>query len=720
MGRGTKIRGGTRTVRRTRDHRRGALGAAALVLVLTVAPAGGEAPSGVGLYGLPGLVDMPDGRAAPDGTLTLSSNYRNGVLRNTLAFQITPRLSGAFRYSYLERFLSNGASLYDRSFDLRYQLVAQGERWPGIAIGLQDFGGTGIFGSEYIAATHQVTPRLSVTGGIGWGRLGSYDGFANPLGALDRRFEARPGFSGRIEDTGRINVDRFFRGDAALFGGIAWQATARLRLVAEYSSDAYVEESSRMGFDHRSPVNFGAQYRLRHGGDLGVYVLHGSAVTLQYAYQFDPARPRFPSGRETAPPPVVARDSVAAASWGAQQGARPGPAGTAALAAALHDQGLVLESLDLAGDTAVLGIGNGVWNAGAQAIGRAARTASAHLPPEVAVLRIRPMEKGMALAEVVILRADLEELEHAPDGAWQSYLRAGIIEAKGPLAAAPGANPSFQGDVTGYLSPSVFDPDNPLRADLGVQARFEHTLAPGWQLAGALRKRLIGNRDQVTRLSDSVLPHVRSDGGLYDRVADPELSYLTVEHFFRPGPQLYGRLTAGYLERMYGGVSAELLWKPVASRLALGAELNYARQRDHDALFGFRDYDVITGHGSAYYDLGGGYLGQVDMGRYLAGDWGATVALDREFGNGVTVGAFFTLTDVSFDDFGEGSFDKGIRLTVPLSWLTGEASRRGFSTTIRPVLRDGGARLEVRNRLYGLVRGYHQPELAEHWARFWR
>lgn len=179
-------------------------------------------------------------------------------------------------------------------------------------------------------------------------------------------------------------------------------------------------------------------------------------------------------------------------------------------------------------------------------------------------------------------------------------------------------------------------------------------------------------------------------------------------------------MTAGYLETMYGGLSTELLWKPINGPLALGAEVNYAKKRDYDQLFGFQDYDIVTGHASAYYDFGEGYLGQVDVGRYLAGDYGATFSLDREFDNGFRVGAFFTLTDVSFDDFGEGSFDKGIRFTFPIDWLTGTPVQGGYGTTIRPVQRDGGARLDVRNRLYEVVRGSQTNELEDRWGRFWR
>jgi hypothetical protein len=179
-------------------------------------------------------------------------------------------------------------------------------------------------------------------------------------------------------------------------------------------------------------------------------------------------------------------------------------------------------------------------------------------------------------------------------------------------------------------------------------------------------------------------------------------------------------VTGGYLERMFGGISGELLWKRTDSPFALGAEINYVKQRDFDQLFGFQDYDVATGHVSAYIQLGGGFHAQVDAGRYLAKDWGATFSLDREFGNGWKVGAFATFTDVSFDDFGEGSFDKGIRITIPISWITGEPNKTDYSTTIRPLLRDGGARLDVGGRLYERVRPLQKPALQDGWGRFWR
>ncbi len=212
---------------------------------------------------------------------------------------------------------------------------------------------------------------------------------------------------------------------------------------------------------------------------------------------------------------------------------------------------------------------------------------------------------------------------------------------------------------------------------------------------------------------------MRSEANNYDK-ADPSIPRLTAAWYFRPGDDLFGRVTFGYLESMFAGISGEVLWAPNASRLSLGVEVNEVVQRDFDMLFELRDYQVTTGHVSAYYDLPSGYGFQLDAGRYLAGDWGATFTLDRTFDNGWRVAAFATLTDVPFEEFGEGSFDKGIVVEIPVGWTSGLPDQRVAPITIRPILRDGGARLNIDGRLYDVVRDAQGPSLGDTWGRFWR
>jgi len=55
-----------------------------------------------------------------DGALAFTSSFAGPTIRNTLTFQITPKLQGTFRYGVIDQYLAGGTkSLYDRSFDLR-------------------------------------------------------------------------------------------------------------------------------------------------------------------------------------------------------------------------------------------------------------------------------------------------------------------------------------------------------------------------------------------------------------------------------------------------------------------------------------------------------------------------------------------------------------------------------------------------------------------------
>ena len=94
--------------------------------------------------------------------------------------------------------------------------------------------------------------------------------------------------------------------------------------------------------------------------------------------------------------------------------------------------------------------------------------------------------------------------------------------------------------------------------------------------------------------------------------------------------------------------------------------------------------------------------------------------MTRRFRNGWSLGVFATFTDVPFEEFGEGSFDKGINVSIPVAWLSGRATRDTVDRTIRPVTRDGGARLQVRDRLYDLTRPLQTDAVTDSWGRFWR
>ena len=687
--------------------------ATGLAFVWTIAAA--ERPS-INVYGMPGIVEMPSAEKLPDGELSFSSAVSLSNSRNTVTFQVFPRVTAAFRYTIFRDYMPRTGPLdslfkgqvFDRSFDLQFALAEEDQLGVDVAVGLRDFLGTGIASAEYIVASRNVTDAVKLSFGMGWGRLSGRGSFDNPVGLISDSFKTRGARD--FEQGGQIEAAQWFKGDASLFAGLDWQVTDRTSLQLEYSPDEYERELAFSEIENTTPINIALQYRFDNDATLRGYVVGGENIGAQFSFFLDPSQRVVPGGADAGPVPTAAQNPGAGASW-----ADP-DALTAEMTARLREEGLQFDALNINGSTATLYIENQRWDVEAQAAGRAARVMAATLPTSVQTFTVVFQEAGLPLSSVTSQRSDLATFENDYDGAWRTLSRS-RIEGAGVRGEAPAR---LEYSLSPYVALSLFDPQSPIRADFGPQLDLGFRAAPGLNFAGRFRYPLFGNLGDSERNSDSVLPRVRSEGFLYAREADFEINRLTAEYLWRPGDETFARVTGGYLENMFGGVSAEVLWRPIDSRFAWGAEINYAKQRDFDMLFGFQDYDVVTGHASAYMDLGNSYNARIDAGRYLAGDWGATFAVDREFNNGVRVGGFFTLTDVSTEDFGEGSFDKGIEIEFPLSYFTGQSSQLSVAETIRPVQRDGGARLQVDNRLYDLTRDYGGSELADGWGRYLR
>ena len=692
------------------------LSSLALGTALSTAPALAEMTRSLNMNGATGLIDMPSGDAQDDATFSFSIGNIGPITRTTLSFQASERLSASFRFQTWrdwDTIIPGDKEETDRSIDLRYQVLKEGKFVPAVTIGLQDLTSRGMFASEYIAATKTFGDRLKVTAGLGWGRLGSYQGIGAPFGD-------RP----PVDPTGTPNADQWFRGEAAPFAGVEYRINDSWTFKGEYSSDAYLLEDDERGLiDRDSPFNFGLEYQRGPNVRMGIYSLYGSEVGLAFHIILDPKSRATGGVVGTAPVPVKARPARAAdpeaydGGWVTQADA--GPILRENLAKRLAADGIAVENLAYTATTVQVRIRNGRIDAGSQAIGRTARALSHVMPASVEVFEIVPVVNGIGVSKITIRRSDLESLEYTADNATLLRERITVTDA--------GAVPAFSlGDENLYpkfrwsLKPVVRLAE-PAKGDIGLRLSGSYDFAPGLVLSGSIYKQLASNRDSATP-STSTLPHVRTDSGRYNEFGDPALERLTLAWYAHPAENFYSRVTFGYLERMHAGVSGEVLWKPVDSQLALGVELNYTKQRDTDGGLGFDeyDYDVVTGYVSAYYDFGNGYLGQLDVGRYLAGDVGATLSLDRVFANGWRVGAFATVTDVSAAEFGEGGFDKGIRFTVPFNWALGTDSRRGFGMTLRPKTGDGGARVDVDDRLYESLREYHTDGLDPDWGRVWR
>ena len=177
------------------------------------------------------------------------------------------------------------------------------------------------------------------------------------------------------------------------------------------------------------------------------------------------------------------------------------------------------------------------------------------------------------------------------------------------------------------------------------------------------------------------------------------------------------RAHAGLLEPFFAGVGGEVLYKRAQSPLAIGLDIHNVIKRNFDMKFDLLDYTKTIGHLSFYYDAGEKFSVEVNAGRYLAGDWGVTTTVSRKFGSGWEVGGYATLTDVPFETFGEGSFDKAIYVSVPIDWIISSPNKTKRRLTLRPITRDGGAHLSGARALNKQIGNFNSASFKREFGR---
>ena len=367
-------------------------------------------------------------------------------------------------------------------------------------------------------------------------------------------------------------------------------------------------------------------------------------------------------------------------------------------------QNIAIQALSLTGSEAIVYYSNNKYRQEKDAVDRLVRILMANAPPNIEKIRLLPTMNSQPVNEYEILRGPTERALSQEGG--YSLVRGGNAIKDAPLQnpilaqAGAGTFPRFSWRLFPQIHQELFDPNNPFGIQFlaGVQGSVE--LLPGLLVVGEGEYSLYDNFE-TTRASDSVLPHVRTDWVRFFTEGKNGLGELDAQYNFRLAPDVSGVVRAGMLESMFAGVGGEVLWKPQGQRWALGADLFGVQERSFDRLLGLQDYKVVTGHVSLYYDSPWYDLNfALRAGQYLAGDRGVTFEVSRRFATGVEIGIFFTKTNVSAEQFGEGSFDKGFMISIPIDWSLPVQTQASLSTTQRPLQRDGGQRLTGDATLY--------------------
>jgi hypothetical protein len=651
-------------------------------------------------FGGAGLWQTPTARMAQEGELSLTASRTSPYTRYNITLQPLPWLEGIFRYvsvgnrSYGPTQLSGDQSYKDKSIDVKVRLWQESHYLPHVAVGLRDIGGTGLFSGEYVVANKRFGP-IDVSLGLGWGYVGNRGDISNPPGALDDRFRTRPGRG--ATNGGEFNSNNYFRGPMAAFGGISWQTPWKPLVVkVEYEGNDYKHEPLSNNQPQRSPVNFGAVYRPSSVVDLslalerGRTVMFGITVHTNLADHVEPAKvfdPPIPQRHPANLPPEQVDWKAVTAELG-------------------ENAGLQVTKVSRRGSELVVTSERNRYFYRAKGIGRAARVLDNQVDSSIDWYTVVTQRHDMPIVETSVRRDAFDALvDHRMDldTFRLNTERNAPVQQREEVLYTPPVKRYDGGFGLGYQQ-MVGGPDAFILYQVyaDYDADFRITQHTWW--SGAVYADLINNYNHFKYDAPSNLPRVRTDIRRYMTDSRITMPMFQVTHAQRLDTDLYGMVYAGMLESMYGGAGGELMYRPTGEHYAIGMDANWVKQRDFDQDFGFRRYHVVTGHLTGYLDTGFHSVTlSASVGRYLAGDYGVTLDVSRQFANGVRMGAWATKTNVSAKQFGEGSFDKGIYFSIPFDLMSQRSSPSRANVVWQPLYRDGGARLGRRYNLYSLT-----------------
>ena len=664
-------------------------------------------------FGGVGLLQTPTARMAPAGELSFNANRTDPYSRYSLSLQPLDWLEGTFRYTsisnrkYGSEALSGDQSYKDKAVDAKARLWQESHWLPEVALGFRDIGGTGLFSSEYFVANKRYKD-LDFSLGIAWGYIGNRGDMDNPLGYLDDRFDTRPASS----TAGDVNTNSYFRGSPALFGGVVYQTPwAPLSLKVEYDGNDYKHEPQNNNQVQDSPINIGAVYKLSDSVDLtagwerGNTALFGITLHTNFVSRKAPVKSYDPPA--TPLPPQAPTTPLDQVDWAEVSKKLEKNAGYTVERIAQRDSELMIYGEQ------------SKYFYSAKGVGRASRILDNNANDEIQWFTLVNKRYDMPMEETSVPRATFRNVVNNEQDLVDLHRTTEVNRATAHVDKTlyqQKPNPFTYGFGLGYQQ-NLGGPDGFLLYQVSAYAEGQYRFTPNTWASGGVSVNLFNNYDKFKYDSASNLPRVRTDLRQYVTTSDVTMPALQLNQARKLDQDLYGMVYGGYLEPMYAGVGGELLYRPMGERWSVGADLNYVRQRDFDQGFGLRDYRTVTGHSTSYTKLPFDLDAAVSVGRYLARDWGTTIDISREFTNGVKFGGWVTRTTASKEEYGEGSFDKGIYISIPFDEIMSVSTMSRANIAWAPLTRDGGAMLHRQYSLHTMTDGRNRDAFYENFEK---
>ena len=624
----------------------------------------------INLLGTTGYYLTPSAKFMEEGSLGFNFGKNSAFSKANFVAQPFENIEVSIFYSDIPNKaypLSLGQSYKDKGFNIKFKVLEEGKVIPAIAIGMSDIAGSGIFSGEFIVATKKIK-NFQLSAGVGWGIYAKNANFSNPLSNLSKRFENR---AKEEKETGKFDVDNYFSGkNVGLFSALSYPTENGL-FILEYSS---FESGEKFGIkEELGNLNIG-YVLMNNSFKPGIFFDSNNNINFNISSSFNFStiqNRKYQNSEKTNNPSIN-------------------------LVRNLQKNGIALKSISLdESNNLIIGIRQNTYFNQQRSVLYTAKSIEEAGFKDTEEIVVKNFYFGEEITEDIYNFSDksITKKRISNEAINQIYE---MEEEK--LYQSFNIQPAIQ---TFLASREEF-----LKYALVLNLDYKLFFSENLFIDSHVKYSIYDNFNDLFLEPITTFPNqVRSDvkdylNGLSD---GPVIEVLDLNYYKKSGDN-YFSFKAGIIERMFAGYGMEYLWVSRFNNYAIGFEIFDVKKRDYNQMFDFLDYRNTTGHINFYK-----YIKTLDMtihasaGEYLAGDKGYTLDFSKRFKNGLEMGAFYTITDVSFEDFGEGSFDKGIYISLPFS-LFQDTENSSFRWT--PLTKDPGQKLNYKFRIFDQIDRY--------------
>ena len=562
-------------------------------------------------------------------------------------------------------------SLKDKGFNIKFSKKTDLPFADYIALGLNDFAGTGIYSGEYVVSTKWIDD-YEITIGMGWGSLNNSNSFQNPLGKINNKFYSRP--TKMTGNGGRLDFNKYFSGKhASVFFAGSKIIAKNSKIIFEYDT---TERDGRIKYpEYRNNINIGFEKQINNFL-FKTSLIGGSEINFNFSFvQTYPTKYKDINHQTNKVENLNDLRSF------------------------LELNKIALTSVYEDKKTVHLNIRHNSFQNQVQP-NSIVKMNTKNVFPDKSRIAINHEAIGMEVLKVYypnettnIKNETYIDEENETEVIYLSELKYPIISSN----FFPNIK-SMIGSREGFLYQGF-----------SLENNTEIVLRKNMFILSNIKFPIANNFNELYIPPVNTYPNqVRSDIKEYLRNYDSPalLGRLELNYFKSFERKNFFRFSAGIFEDMFSGIGVDYQYYPEGSLFSLGFESYYVKKRDYKMIFDHQDYsNYLSRMNLQIVEPRSNINLRLSYGEYLAGDTGFTFELSRRFSNGIEFSGYFTRTNVSSKQYGEGSFDKGVKIIAPLpsikSLFKENSGLNVFSW--RPLTKDPGALLVKSVDLRGYI-----------------